>query len=241
MNKVVRDMIMRRRRDSAYDGNYDRRNYDRNYTRAGGSMDGTYHSMDGAYDMGYDQGYKMGYDRAYDRAYEDARYDRGQFNMLTPYGERGMTVSGVPRDEMYDGKQGVKGTGRYGIGGSRYYGRRDYADDKELYLTEEDMRKWKQSLMNADGTRGEHFQMPQIEQAMNMMNIVPKDYTPEELCLTANVMYSDYCDTFKNIIPKEKEYMYYTKMAKDFLDDKDASVRGSEKLATYYYCIVDGE
>lgn len=30
---------------------------------------------------------------------------------------------------MTDSRQGVRGTGRYGMGGSRYYGRRDYGED----------------------------------------------------------------------------------------------------------------
>lgn len=34
---------------------------------------------------------------------------------------------------MTDGRQGVRGTGRYGMGGSRYYGRRDRADYGEDY------------------------------------------------------------------------------------------------------------
>ena len=72
-------------------------------------------------------------------------------------------------------------------------------------------------------------------------NAEGEEYTMEDLCMVANMLYSDYCDTFKNIIPKDKEVKYYTKMAEDFLDDKDSSVKGSEKLATYYYCIVSEE
>jgi hypothetical protein len=225
MNKVVRDMIMRRRRDSAYrDYNYDS-NYDRAY--------------DQGYDKAYDRAYDRAYDQAYDRAYKEG-YDKGYdhaHNQLTPYGNSGMTVTGY---EEYDGRQGVKGTGRYGIGGSRYYGRRDMGED-DMSLTHEDMKKWKRSLVNSDGTMGEHFSLPQIEQAMRTMNIQPRDYTEDDLCMVANMLYSDYNNTLKNTIPKEKELAYYTSMARDFLEDKDASVKGSEKLAAYYYCIVDKE
>lgn len=216
MNRAVRDML-RRRRDNAYrdsrDMNYDSA-YDMNYDRA------------------YDKGYDQGYDNAYDRAYRDG-YDRGYdraHNEMTPYGNNGMTVSGY---EHYDGRQGVKGTGRYGIGGSKYYGRRDRGED-DMTLSSEEMKEWKKKI-------GEHFTMAQIEQSMRTMDIQPKEFTPEELCMTANMLYSDYDKTLSRTIPKEKEANYYTSLARDFLDDKDASVKGGEKLAVYYYCIANDE
>lgn len=208
--------------DEAYRKGYDR-GYDEARSRMGndraGSMDmDNYHNV--PMDMNYDRAYKDGYDKGYqDKAYE----------MLSPYGNTGMTVSG-------DGRQGVKGTGRYGIGGSMYYPRRDRGE--EMRLERQDMEMWKHELENADGTKGYHFELPQIEQAMRSLAIQPKNYTEEELCMTANMLYSDYCKTFKNIIPKDKEAMYYTSMARDFLEDKDASAKGSEKLMAYYHCIV---
>lgn len=204
MNKAVRDMIMRRRReqrDNNYDMRYDRRIGDYDYDRA---YDNAYdRAYDQAYDRAYDQAYRQGYDRGYDQAH----------------------------DEM-DGRQGVKYTGRYGIGGSRYYGRRDRGED-DMCLTHEDMKMWKKEL-----SKGEHFSMPQIEQAMRTMDIKPKDYTPEDLCMTANALYSDYSKTLDRIIPKEKEVAYYTSLAKDFLEDDDSALKGSEKLAAYYYLIA---
>ena len=183
------------------------------------------YDMENHHNIPMDMNYDRGYDEGYERGYQDKAYE-----MLSPYGNSGMTVSG-------DGRQGVRGTGRYGIGGSRYYGRRDRGEE-EMSLPYEEMEKWKHEIMNADGTQGYHFELPQVEQAMRSLGIQPKEYTVEELCMTANMLYSDYCKTFKNIIPKEKEAMYYTAMAKDFLEDKDASVKGSEKLMAYYYCIV---
>ena len=218
MNKVVRDMLMRRRRDNAYRDTRRDMNYDSAY--------------DMTYDRAYDKGYDEGYDTAYDRAYTDG-YDRGYdraHNELTPYGSNGMTVSGY---EHYDGRRGVKGTGRYGIGGSRYYGRRDRGEE-DMTLSTEEMKEWKKKI-------GEHFTMPQIEQSMRTMDIQPKDFTPEELCMTANMLYSDYDKTLSRTIPKEKEVNYYTSLARDFLDDKDASVKGGEKLAAYYACFVNDE
>ena len=246
MNPMARKIIMDKmnKRDNAR--GYDITAYDKGYV------------------SGYDEAYRKGYDRGMDearrrggdyaqnqmanmdmrgdyRSYDmgdmaynhhnvpmDMNYDRA-YEMLSPYGNTGMTVSG-------DGRQGVKGTGRYGIGGSMYYPRRDRGE--EMRLERQDMEMWKHDLENADGTKGYHFELPQIEQAMRSLGIQPKNYTEEELCMTANMLYSDYCKTFKNIIPKEKEAMYYTSMARDFLEDKDASAKGSEKLMAYYHCIV---
>lgn len=217
MNQVARKIIMDKMRDNGRSMNYDR-GYDEAYRKG--------------YDRGMDEAMRnrnMSMDMNYDNAYQQG-YDRGYTEMLTPYGNNGMTVS-------TDGRQGVKGTGRYGIGGSMYYPRRDRGES-DMMLERYDMDEWKHSLMNADGTQGYHFELPQVEQAMRSLGIQPKHYTVEELCMTANMLYSDYCKTFKNIIPKEKEAMYYTSMARDFLEDKDASARGSEKLMAYYHCIV---
>ena len=38
---------------------------------------------------------------------------------------------------------------------------------------------------------------------------------------------------------RSEETALYTKIGSAFLDDSDASVRGSEKLMLYYRCIVD--
>ena len=247
MNDLARDMMRTRMAD--------RRGGRQGGSRGGRSgRDSRYEEMrDRAYDKamrdmarggdrtgdmrGRDRGYNPTEDETYDMAYQDGFADgmnEGFHNELTPYGSRGMTVS--------DGRQGVRGTGRYGRGGSMYRGRRDrHSGEEEMYLDEEDMKEWKKMLKNADGTMGEHFDKHEVEQAAKSLGIMPQEYTMEDLCMVANMLYSDYCDTFKNIIPKDKEVKYYTKMAEDFLDDKDSSVKGSEKLATYYYCIVSEE
>lgn len=61
------------------------------------------------------------------------------------------------------------------------------------------------------------------------------------LCLTTNMLYSDYCDVLRNYIPTDKEPYVYVALAKAFLDDEDAAVDGDEKLAAYYFAIVKGE
>ena len=171
-----------------------------------------------------------------------------------------------------DGRRGVKGTGPYGIGGRRYYGRdragddygridyNDYADygedysdyadyndygdygyndygEQKMHLTKRDISDWRQKMHNADGTKGAHFDTNRVMQAAERMGIHFNNFSEKEFAITMNMLYSDYCEALKSVIPPDKEDMAYAKMAKAFLEDDDAP-EASEKLALYYYCIV---
>lgn len=204
------------------------------------------------------------------RMREKGDYRRGGERRGMDYGEYEATIhgdyesdyarggSGRGRDRgwyddeemMYDGRQGVKGTGRYGIGGSRYYGGRgdraggDYGEydyGEEMKLSKRDMMMWKEKMENADGSYGEHFTIQQIKQAVQSLGMQMNKYSEKELCLAANMLYSDYCEVLRPFIPREKESVVYVNMARAFLDDPDASVQGGEKLAAYYYAIVDDD
>lgn len=157
-------------------------------------------------------------------------------------------------DYERDGKQGVKGTGPYGIGGRLYSRGRDYDDEDYemdgghpsglMRLKKKDYMNWEKNLMNADGSKGKHFEPHQIKKVAEQLGINYEGYTEKELCMAANMLYSDYCEVIKQIRPDltpEKEAIAYTKMAKAFLEDEDSPVEGSEKLALYYWCIVDNE
>lgn len=176
-----------------------------------------------------------------------------------------------------DGRRGVKGTGPYGIGGRRYYGRDrakgdfgrmdyndygDYGEDYEDYgdygyndyadygdysyndygepkirLTKKDIAEWRQKMHNADGSKGAHFDTQKVMGIAERMGIHFNNFSEKEFAITMNMLYSDYCEALKPIIPPDKEDMAYAKMAKAFLEDDDAP-EASEKLALYYYCIV---
>lgn len=205
--------------------------------------------------------------RMRDRAYRDGNYGRdyargefeGEFrgdyesDYARSAGRYGRRRDYAPEEyDMPDGRRGVKGTGPYGIGGRYYYGRRrdrapydedyagyDYADQDETKLTKREMHEWKQRLENSDGTRGEHFTISQIRQAVQALGLQMRGYDEADLCMTVNMLYSDFCEVFKQFIPKDKEAMVYVKFAKAFLEDPDASVMGSEKLAAYFYAIID--
>ncbi len=236
-NSFVTRMIMdRRRRERERDERMDGRNRDYEHE-----------------DMRYRDG--RGYDRNYDRGYDRGRGEyEGEFrgNYENDYEMDGRRYYRRDRDyEETDGRRGVKGTGRYGIGGRDYYLRRDrdyedrgdYGRDygEEVRLTSREMDEWKRMLRNADGTQGEHFTMSQVQQAAQSAGLRMDNYDEKELCMTMNMLYSDYCDVFKALIPREKEPHIYAKFAKAFLEDPDASVKGREKLAAYFMAIVDPE
>ena len=241
MNDMARRMVMdrqRRRMDSARRG-----------------MDS---EMDGAADYAR---------RAMDYARRAMDYARRNTDMRLsdPIG----TEPEYPQEMMWDGKQGVKGTGPYGIGG-RLYSRGmdggDYGMDGErragggnrgmdfadygmdgghpsglMRLKKKDFMKWEKQLENADGSHGKHFEPQQIKKIAEQMGIQYRGYDEKELYMTANMLYSDFCEVLKGIIPPEKEVVAYTKMAHAWLEDPDSPVDGSEKLALYYWCIVSDE
>lgn len=255
MNRFAKMMMVRGgidRRNAPYgDRRYDRRR--RMYDRAD--------------DMEEDSRYRDRNDYGYDSR---RRYDRGEHEDMRRYRDResDMNYDSAMEDSDYDymesedGRRGVKGTGPYGIGGRRYYGRRDrgympfemegnvrYDDydydmadygDQAMKLTKKDIQTWKRKMMNADGSHGEHFDMQQVMSAAEKLGIRFKEYDEKELCITANMLYSDYCEVLKSLVPKDKEDIVYTKMAQAFLEDEDAP-EGSEKLALYYKCIVDDD
>lgn len=118
------------------------------------------------------------------------------------------------------------------------YGNRydlEYNEMDNMKLSNRDLKSWKKKLENADGTRGEKFNMEQILPIAEQMNIRFNDFTEEELAMVVNLLYSDYCKVLG------ADLNLYVKMAKAFLEDKDFDGSGSEKLALYYHCIASEE
>lgn len=158
-------------------------------------------------------------------------------------------------DGRYDGRRDYadrrrSGRERYEDDDERDY-RGDYRSDygahhgrhePKLKLPKEDMRRWGEMLVNADGTEGMHFEKRMLMDRIKHMGDDMEGYTEEDICMAANMLYSDYCEVLKPYISREpeKEADFYLKMAKAFLDDEDAP-DGSAKLAMYYFCIADVE
>lgn len=146
------------------------------------------------------------------------------------------------RQEMHhdmtdDGRRGVYGTGPYGVGGSMYRGRDRHSG--HLKLTKRDMIKWKREMINADGSYGEKYTLEQIMPIADKLGVRFMSYDEKDLCMTTNMIYSDFCEKAKKYISQDKMLMFCIDFAVAWLEDDDASVEGSEKLALYYCSIVE--
>ena len=246
---------MGRRGDRGMDYGYDRGDYrggDMEYGSRG--SDRAYSEQDNARgrrdyesgrqsDMGYDdidmrrrrnaRGQYMP-----DRAYEnemDGHYPMGQGSTYYPIEAMGRFNGywGIPEEDY----------GRYdmrGRGGRRdygYYGE-DYGDYGET-LTKEELEKWKHKLMQEVEEKDKHFfETANIEQKARQMGVQMKDYKPEELSVVSLMLYTDYCKTLKKYVGSSMDI--YIDLAKDWMDDPDSEMKGSERLAVYHDEIIMG-
>lgn len=171
--------------------------------------------------------------------YNSGDYNRGGYD----YDDYGYDDYRSREYEYEDGRRGVRGTGRYGMGGSRYYGRdrgMDYGEMQYGKLSKEDMEKWKHKLENADGSHGEHFKKEQLEPVVRQMNIdIERMGGMDVFCMAVNMMYADYCAVARKFGVDRIEY--YVELAKAFMEDKDFAGKGEEKLWLYYKCIVSDD
>lgn len=175
---------------------------------------------------------RMDYESDGRRRGANGRYMRDRADMRDRYDSN--DYRGGRRDYRYEDKEREY----------RDYGdRRDYADrTTKLKLPKEDMRRWGEMLKNADDSEGMHFEKRMLKERIKKMDPDMDGYTEDDLCMAANMLYSDYCEVIRPYISHEpeKEADFYLKMAKAFLEDEDAP-DGSAKLAMYFFCIADSE
>lgn len=175
------------------------------------------------------------------------RYERDRTGDYRDYGSENATAR---RD--YRGRDGHYDDYEYDMMGGRDYDdyrdygydygeyRRDYGEDA-YEISKRDMNEWKRDLVNSDGSHGEHFAAEKILNAANQMGVRFDKYTDKDFVMTANMLYSDYGKTLKTVVPPDREAHIYAALAKDFLEDEDSALEGSEKLAVYYNCVVKDE
>ena len=109
------------------------------------------------------------------------------------------------------------------------YERHEDMEYNDYCLSKHEIHEWMEHLENADGTRGAKFGKEQIVSIARAQGIQFHDFTEDELVMTANMLYSDFCKVMPNT-----DATVYVRMAKAFLEDPDAVIRGGEKLAKYY-------
>lgn len=234
---------MRRGRRSSRRGmRYDRGYYNSDY-RQHAPMDGNYphsqpHDERGSryyesgrqHDMGYD--YPMMRDGHYHKGGEGKTYypieAMGKFNGYW----------GMP-EEDYRGRGRDYGDYNYDMRGRDYnydYGY-DYAGDYGETLSNKEIEHWSKKLMGELEEKDKQFFMKEnIMNKAKQMGIKFDKFSEEELWIATLMTYTDYCKTLGSA-----NMDIYIRLAKDWLEDDDIAVKGSEKLAVYFDCIVEGK
>lgn len=144
---------------------------------------------------------------------QDYRYERRDMNYNMPPDMRG-------RDYGYDMRRMDYA----------YYG--DYGET----LTDKELEEWCYKLKSQlDDREKQIFSKEIILQKARQMNIPVEKFGEKEFEVTTLMVYTDYKETIGQNIETA------IRLAHDWLNDKDARVKGAEKLAVYYDDIVDGE
>jgi hypothetical protein len=213
-------------------------------------MDGNYPYMQRSGERMHHE--DMGYDYADMRSRR--RNARGQYmadrgyneEMDGHYGAEDKTYYPIEAMGRFNGYWGMpeEDYGRYdmrGRGGRRdygYYGE-DYGDYGET-LTKEELEHWnKKMLKEVDDKYKHYFTKENIAQKARALGVQMEGFNEDELLTSTIMEYTDYCDVLKPYIGENMDV--YVKMARAFMVDKDASVKGGEKLAVYYDSVVEGD
>ena len=87
-------------------------------------------------------------------------------------------------------------------------------------------------LKEVDDKYKHYFTKENIAQKARALGVQMEGFNEDELLTATIAMYTDYCDVLKPYIGENMDA--YVKMARAFMVDKDASVKGGEKLAVYF-------
>ena len=114
-------------------------------------------------------------------------------------------------------------------------------EELELDLSDGVIMEWARKLKNADGSHGPRFKIHEFEKIASEVGAKCQNYDMEDLWMTANMLYSDFCLSLLKICPssREEEMKIYANMAVAFLEDEDSTEKGERKLALYYLCFAD--
>lgn len=225
----------RRDRGMGGDGHYGRRPM-RGYAEFAGRYDEMPYMPDYG-DMGGD--YERGGQSRRGGSRDSGRGDMRGRNDYARGGNRGGSRGGS-RGGRRDSGADYADYGDYGY--DDYGDYEDYGDDYgwdygEEKLSNQDLMEWSQDLMGElDHDEKEVFKKERVLQRAKEMGIEFSKYSEMEFYVTFLMCYTDY----KKTIGKGN-MEYALSLAKEWLDDKDLPVKGSEKLALYYDNIVCAE
>jgi hypothetical protein len=216
-------------------------------------------------DYGYDMGYDM---RSQGRGESRGRSDRGNYGDYNEYDMRRGDMGDYGDMRMRDGHHYPEHQ-QMGMGGQTYYpieamgrfngywgmpqedygypnmrgGRRDYGYDYGYgdygdygeTLSEKELEEFCHKLKGQlDEREKQMFSKEMISQKAKQMGKQMEGFGEKELYAVTLMLYDDY----KHSVGQNPDLII--KLAFDWLDDKDASVKGAEKLAVYYDEIVMG-
>lgn len=209
-----------RRMDRGMDYGYDMRGGEMRGTRGRrdmGSypeMDGHHYPMHGGRAGGYEPVEFMGYCTGYAGEKQD-------------YGYRNYDMRG--RDYGYTMPERHYPPYDYG------YPYDDYGDYGET-LSEKELEHWCEKLKKQlDDQEKQMFHKDIISQKAKSMGMQMQGFGEKELEVATLMVYTDY----KRTIGKNPDMAI--RLAYDWLTDDDVAVKGAEKLAVYYDCIVEGD
>lgn len=163
---------------------------------------------------------RMRRDRSRGQDYADRHYHITSYPM---YDDRDYTRR---RDYDYDYARGRRRD-------SDYARNHDYAMEEDYDLAdewEEDLMEWCKKLKHHDRF-GMH--KDQVIHNAKQMGVDFKDYNEKEFVVVYYMLMSDFPQL-------ANEPHTYISMAKEWLEDKDSMLKGSERLCAYYYEIVKG-
>lgn len=167
-------------------------------------------------------GARGGYaDRDYDY---DSRRGRDYADERRDYDMRGMDRDYMDRD--YDMRRGDMRA--FDVRGS-------YDGHNKKYLEDREIERWSKRLMKEVEEKDKQFlKMENIIKRAENMGIKFEEFTPDEFYVTLLMLFTDFSKALGTVNPD-----IFIKLAKYWLCDEDAGLQYGEKLAAYYYHIVE--
>lgn len=186
----------------------------------------------------------QGYDMARRNQMNDYGYDMARRNQMQggydghhiPMQGQGMTYYPIEAMGTFNGYYGMNQQDfARGQGGYNQGRRRDYGDYGET-LSEEDLDKWCKKLKGQlDEREKQMFSKEAISRHARQIGKQMDGFGEKELEVATLMVYTDY----KQSIGQNLDLA--VRLAFDWLNDKDAAVKGGEKLAIYHDCIIEGD
>ena len=182
----------------------------------------------------------QGYDMARRNQMNDYGYDMARRNQMQGgydghhYGMQGQGMTYYPVEAMgtFNGYYGMPQQDFARGQGNR---RNDYGDYGET-LSSDVLEKWCKSLKEQlDEREKSMFSKQAIMQHAKQIGRSMEGFGEKELEVATLMIYTDY----KHSIGQNLDLA--VRLAFDWLNDKDTAVKGAEKLAVYYDCIVEGD